>query len=216
MAGEGERNLQEVYEVETSKKCPAIIDLTIPTKIFKEREISITADTLVEKLVVKISEINCELKDLGWHHRLSTIFLLVPVSATIYFSLMVVLLGTNLTFLLVGFLIAILSSIFIWKRQIRMYDNLIRQPPTENSKIVTILIIAILIVLTYSVNFFISIIVGPKLAEQATFSFYGGFQVFWWLSYYRLIYWEKKNNITIYLVKRYGTLKKSYIIQERK
>ncbi len=51
-------------------------------------------------------------------------------------------------------------------------------------------------------------------ALQAMFSFVGGLMVGMWLSYFQLIYWEKKNHKTIYLDKRYGKWKNSYIIRE--
>ena len=63
-------------------------------------------------------------------------------------------------------------------------DYFIKHPVAEYSKTKKIVIVVILFVLFYSIIFFINFIVGPKLAQQATVSFFEGLQLIGWISYY--------------------------------
>jgi hypothetical protein len=95
------------------------------------------------------------------------------------------------------------------------YDNLVKQPVSEYSKTKKSVIIAIPFVLNF-VIVFLSIIVGQERAIQPIFSLGRGFLIAIWLSYFQIIYWEKKTHKTIYFDKSYGMWKKSYLIRERK
>jgi hypothetical protein len=152
---------------------------------------------------------------LGWLRKASTRILLIAISFTFVYFLIFNQIGVNLIFLLAGFSIALIYFSFYWKSQIRIYDDLIKQQVTEYSKKMRITLIAIIFVL-YFLRFLFGIIVGQELAWQAMLSLYGGFLVFFWLSYFQIKYWEKMNHKTIYVNKREGTWKRSYIIRERK
>ncbi len=94
----------------------------------------------------------------------------------------------------------------------KRYDALVKYPVIDYSnkeKLYSALSYVFILI-------FILLIKGHEAALQATFSFMGGFMIGMWLSYFQLIYWEKKNHKTIYFNKSYGTWKKSYIIQEKK
>jgi hypothetical protein len=158
---------------------------------------------------------NKDLKDPGWLRKVSTRILLIAISITFVCFLALNQTGINLIFLLAGFFISLIYFAFYWKTQIRIYDDLVKQPVTEYSKKMRITLIAIIFVLSL-LRFLFGIIVGQELAWQAMLSFYGGFLIFFWLSYFQIKYWEKMNHKTIYVNKREGTWKRSYIIRERK
>jgi hypothetical protein len=154
-------------------------------------------------------------KSLGWIRKASTQILLIAISVTFVCFLVLNQTGINLIFLLAGIFISLIFFAFYWTTQIRIYDDLIKQPVTEYSKKMRITTLAIIIVLS-SARYLFGIFVGQELAWQAMISFYGGFLVFFWLSFFQIKYWEKINHKTIYVNKREGTWKRSYIIQETK
>jgi len=95
----------------------------------------------------------------------------------------------------------------------RRYDSLVKQPVIDYSGKKTlyyILSYAFIIVIFY-LRF-----KGQELAMQAIFSLLGGSTVAMWLSYFQLIYWEKRNHKNIYFGKKHGTWKTSYVIREKK
>lgn len=151
----------------------------------------------------------------SWFRKASTRILLIATSITFVYFLIFNQTGINLIFSLAGFFIVTVYFAFHWKTQMQEYNNLVKQPVTEYSKKMRITMIAIIIVLS-SLRYLFGIIVGQELAWQAMLSLYGGFLVFIWLSYFQIKYWEKMNHKTIYINKREGTWKRSYIIQETK
>jgi hypothetical protein len=154
-------------------------------------------------------------KSLGWFRKESTIILLTAISVTFVYFIVLNHVGINLIFLLAGTFISLICFAFYWKTQIRIYNDLVKQPVTEYSKKMRIAMIAIILVLS-SARYLFGIIVGQELAWQAMLSLYGGFLIFIWLSYLQIKYWEKVNHKKIFFNKREGTWKRSYIIQETK
>lgn len=154
-------------------------------------------------------------KSLGWLRKASTRILLIAISITFVYFLVLNQTGINIIFFLAGIFMSLIYFAFYWKTQIRIYNDLIKQPVTEYSKKMRIAMLAIIIVLS-SARYLFGIFVGQELAWQAMISFYGGFLVFFWLSFLQIIYWEKMKHKTIYVNKREGTWKRSYIIQETK
>lgn len=165
-------------------------------------------------MVVKITEVNSELKDTGWFRRASTRILLLDIFLTIVFSLIMVFLGANLVFLFAGLLIALASVAFFWKTDMQRYDALVKQPVFEYSNRMKIFSLVFPLVFYFLPSFF-SGIVGQKLADQAMFSFGEGLLLVMWVNYFQIIHWEKKNHKVVYFDKSYGIWKKSYIIRER-
>ena len=154
-------------------------------------------------------------KNMGWLRKASTRILLLDIFLTFVYFLVLNQIGLNLmAFLLVGFF-AIVHVAFYWKTQMQRYDDLVKQPVTEYSNKRKIISFAIPVVL-YLVTFFLNIIVGHEHALQTIFSLGGGFLIGMWLIYFQIKYWEKMNHKTIYINKRDGMWKTSYVIQERK
>lgn len=162
---------------------------------------------------------NGDLKNPGWFRKTSTYILLINTFFALAYFLVInqlginLALGINLILLLTGFFIALFLVIFDWKVQMQRYDALVKHPVIEYSdkKKLYYILASVFFILIYHLYF-----KGQELALQTIFSFMGGLMIGMWLSYFQLIYWEKKNHKTIYFDKSYGTWKKSYIIRERK
>ncbi|HHV24460.1 MAG: DUF1673 domain-containing protein [Methanosarcina sp.] len=161
---------------------------------------------------------NGDLKNFGWLRKTSIQTLLINTFLTLGYFLVInhlglnLILGINLILLLAGSFISLSVIILYWKAQMKRYDALVKYPVIDYSnkeKLYSALSYVFILI-------FILLIKGHEAALQATFSFMGGFMIGMWLSYFQLIYWEKKNHKTIYFNKSYGTWKKSYIIQEKK
>ncbi|MDI9396116.1 MAG: DUF1673 domain-containing protein [Euryarchaeota archaeon] len=163
---------------------------------------------------------NGDLKNPGWLRKASTQILLISTFLTLAYFLVIThpdinpIQGVSLIYLLAGSFVSLSVIILDWKAQMKRYDALVKHPVVDRSnkgKLYSTLSYVLLILL------FILLMKGYEAALQATFSFVGGFfMVCMLLSYFQLIYWEKKNHKTIYFNKSYGTWKKSYIVRERK
>ncbi len=158
---------------------------------------------------------NGDLINPGRFRKVSTRILLLDIFLTFVYFLILTHIGLNLIFLLTGFLTVLVHVASYWKTQMQRYDDLVKQPVTEYSNKKKSIIVAIPFVL-YFVIFFLSIVVGQEHALQTMFSFGGGFLVGMWLIYFQIIYWEKMNHKKIYINKRDGMWKTSYIIREGK
>ncbi len=156
---------------------------------------------------------NEDLKNPGWIRKTSIQTLLINTFLTLVYIPVINQLGINLTFLLTGSFISLFFVIFYWKAQMKRYDSLVKQPTIDYSdkKKLYNLLCYVFLILIFSLY-----LKSQETALQAIFSFVGGLVAGMWLSYFQLIYWEKKNHKTIYFDKSYRTWKKSYIIRERK
>ncbi|MCC4770605.1 DUF1673 family protein [Methanosarcina sp. DH2] len=162
---------------------------------------------------------NEDLKNPGWLRKTSTYILLINTFFALAYFLVInqlginLALGINLILLPTGFFIALFLVIFDWKAQMQRYDALIKHPVIEYSdkKKLYYILASAFFILIYHLYF-----KGQELALQLMFSFVGGLLIGMWLSYFQLIYWEKKNHKTIYFDESHGLWKESYIIRERK
>lgn len=157
---------------------------------------------------------NGDQKNPGWLQKASTRTLLVDIFLTFMYFSVLIQLGVNLIFLLAGFFTALISFIFSWNANMRLYDSLEKQRLIDNSNLKRLCIILTYVLFSFVIVCFY--IIGYGLALQVILSFFGGYLAYFWLSYFQLIYWEKKNHRTIYFDKRLGTWKTSYVIRERK
>jgi hypothetical protein len=156
---------------------------------------------------------NGDLKNIGWLRKTSIQTLLISTFLTLVYIPVINQFGINTNFLLVGFFISMFFVMFYWKAQMQRYDALAKQPIIDYSdkdKLYYLLSYVFLILI------FILYFKSQETALQAIFSFVGSLMIGMWLSYFQLIYWQKKNHKAIYFDKSYGTWKKSYIIRERK
>lgn len=150
----------------------------------------------------------------GWFQKASIRTLLVDIFLTFMYFSVLIQLGVNLIFLLVGFFIALISFIFSWNAKMRLYDSLEKQRLIDNSHMERLCtILGYVLFLFVIVCLYIS---GRGLALQVTLSFFGGYLVYFWLGYFQILYWEQKNHKKIYFDKSCGKWKKSYIVLESK
>ena len=156
---------------------------------------------------------NGDHKNPGWFQKASTRTLLVDIFLTFMYFSVLIQLGVNLIFLLVGFFIALISFIFSWNTKMRLYNSLEKQRLIDNSNLEILCTILAYVLLFLIICLYIS---GRGLALQAILSFFGGYLVYFWLGYFQILYWEQKNHKIIYFDKSYGKWKKSYIIRENK
>lgn len=156
---------------------------------------------------------NGDLKNPDWLRKTRIQTLLINTFLTLVYIPVINPLGINLTFLLTGSLVSLFFVIFYWKAQMKRYDALVKQPIIDysNKKKLYYVLSYVFLILIFSLY-----LKTQETALKAMFSFGGGLIVGMWLSYFQLIYWEKKNHKTIYLNESYGTWKKSYIVRERK
>lgn len=196
-------------KVETIKKmmgwCPN-------AKAYEARQI-INFENFESGAPDRIGGENGDQKNLGWFRKTSVQTFLITTFLTLTYLLIIKQLGVNLIFLLAGSLVSLFFIIFDWNAQMQRYDTLRKKPVIDYSckkNLYYILAYMFMIVIFYLY------FKGQELAMQAIFSLLGGSLVAMWLSYFQLIYWEKKNHKTIYYGKKHGTWKSSYLIMEKK
>ncbi|MDR7666231.1 DUF1673 domain-containing protein [Methanosarcina sp. Z-7115] len=157
---------------------------------------------------------NENLENPGWLRKTSTYTLLISTFFTLVYILVINHLGLKLAFLLAGFFISVAFIAFDWKKQMHRYDTLAQKLIFDNSGMEKVSQIMKLIFYAMLFYWIFSGDIERNFSLQVTFSFMGGFLAGMWLSYFQLIYWQKKNHKTIYFNKSYGKWKKSYIIRE--
>lgn len=152
-------------------------------------------------------------KNIGWPRKMSNYTLLINTLFTLVYILAINHLGLKLAFLLAGFFISVALIVLDWKKQMRRYDTLAQKLVCENSGMKKVSQIMKLIFYAALFYWIFSGDVTRNHFMQGIISFMGGFLIGMWLSYFQLIYWQKKNHKIIYLNKSYGKWKKSYIIR---
>ncbi|MGA9189061.1 MAG: DUF1673 domain-containing protein [Methanosarcina sp.] len=157
---------------------------------------------------------NENLENPGWLRKTSTRVLLLSILFTLVYILAINHLGLNLASLLAGFLISVALIVFDWKKQMHRYDTLVQEHICDNSGMKKVSQRMKLIFYAMLFYWIFSGDVERNFSMKVTISFMGGCLVVMWLSYFQLIYWQKKNHKTIYFNKSYGKWKKSYIIRE--
>jgi Protein of unknown function (DUF1673). len=152
-------------------------------------------------------------KNIGWSRKMSNYTLLINTLFTLVYILAINHLGLKLAFLLAGFFISVALIVLDWKKQMRRYDTLAQKLVCENSGMKKVSQIMKLIFYAVLFYWIFSGDVARNHFMQVIISFMGGFLIGMWLSYFQLIYWQKKNHKIIYLNKSYGKWKKSYTIR---
>ncbi|WP_440946554.1 DUF1673 domain-containing protein [Methanosarcina sp. T3] len=164
-------------------------------------------------------------ENLSWFRKLSSRILLVDSFLTLIYFLVMPRLGVNIAALLAGFFIFVIIFIFDWKKQMHRYDTIAQKLILDNSGMKKLFRIMNLIfyVMLFCWIFYWSILGDVErdyLMEkilpffEGILSFFAGGLASMWLGCLQILYWEKKNHKTIYLDKRYGKWKNSYIIRE--
>lgn len=150
------------------------------------------------------------------YRKASTRILLMNASFTLLHPVVLAIIGLNRGAFLVGLGISMLIGIFDWKKQMKRYDALEKEPVLDYSGKVKLLkkwhgipgyIFLLLIFYLWSE--------GREFALPFLCSFVAGTLVFLWFSYLQMIYWERKNHKILYY-KSCGTWKTSYVIRERR
>lgn len=155
----------------------------------------------------------------NWFQKISSRIILFNAFFTIVYSLIISKWGINLVALLTGCSISIVIFVHEWNKQIHFYDTIAQklffdQSNTwliKHNKITKLISFAMLICFIFLEKY-----VKPDYVMQLIGSFTTGFLLYMWLSYVRLIHWEKMNHKTIFFSKKYGKYKRAYFVRERK
>lgn len=152
------------------------------------------------------------------YRRVSTRIFLINASLTLLYPIPLTIIGLKHEAFLAGLIISILIGIFDWKKQMKRYGTLEKEPVLDYSSKVKLLLFK----KWHGIPGYIFLLVsfylwseGKELALPFFYSFFAGSIVFLWLAYLQTIYWERKNHKTIYY-KSCGTWKTAYVVRERK
>jgi hypothetical protein len=123
--------------------------------------------------------------------------------------------GINAEAFILGFSLSLLIYLLYWKKQMRQYDNLVKEPIIGSStkkiffKVFLILILFLILPLVFwsYISFFINF--------RSLLSFTAGAWILMWGIYLQLIYWERKNHMRIYIKSEKG-FQKMYALREKK
>lgn len=154
-------------------------------------------------------------KTLYGYRKASTWMLLLNAIFTLLHPVLLTITGLNRGAFLAGLGISMLVGIFDWKRQMKRYDSLEKEPVLDYSGKMKLFKkwhgIPGLIFLLLTFYLWSEI---RKFALPFLYSFFAGSLIFLWFCYLQMIYWERKNHKTLYF-KSCGTWKTSYVIRER-
>lgn len=122
--------------------------------------------------------------------------------------------GINAEALFLGFSLSLLIYLLGWKKQIHYYDSLAKKPVVGSSpkKILLWIFSALILFLILPMVFLFQI--SSFLNARSLYSLVAGAWMFMWGSYLQLIYWERKNNMKIYIKNEKG-FQKMYAIGEK-
>lgn len=150
------------------------------------------------------------------YRKASTRILLMNASFTYLHPVVLAIIGLNRGALLAGITISMLVGIFDWKKQMKRYDSLEKEPVLDYSGKMKLIkrwhgipgyiFLFLIFYLWYE---------GREFALPFLYSFVAGSLVYLWFSYLQMIYWERKNHKILYF-KSCGTWKTLYAIRERK
>jgi hypothetical protein len=123
--------------------------------------------------------------------------------------------GINAEAFLLGLSLSLLIYLICWKKQMRQYDALAKEPLVGSSskkiffKVFLILILFLILPLVFwsHIPFFLNF--------RSLLSFTAGAWILMWGSYLQLIYWERKNHMKIY-IKSEGGFQKVCAFREKK
>jgi len=121
--------------------------------------------------------------------------------------------GINAEAFFLGFSLSLLIYLLGWKKQMYYYDSLAKKPVVgSSSKKLLLWIFFVLILFLVLPMVFLSQI--PSFNARSLYSLVAGAWIFMWGSYLQLIYWERKNNMKIYVKSEKG-FQKMYAIGEK-
>lgn len=122
--------------------------------------------------------------------------------------------GTNAGAFFLGFSFSLLIYLLYWKKQMRQYDNLVKEPVVSSSKKIFFKVFLILILFLILPLVFWSYI-PSFLNFRSLLSFTAGAWILMWGYYLQLIYWERKNHMKIYIKSERG-FQKMYALRDKK
>ncbi|PAV12194.1 hypothetical protein ASJ81_07615 [Methanosarcina spelaei] len=122
--------------------------------------------------------------------------------------------GINAEAFFLGFSLSLLIYLLGWKKQMYYYDSLAKKPVVGSSstKMLLWVFLALILLLTLPMVFLSQI--PSFLNARSLYSLVAGAWMFMWGSYLQLIYWERKNNMKIYVKSEKG-FQKMYAIGEK-
>ncbi|AKB52820.1 hypothetical protein MSBRW_3567 [Methanosarcina barkeri str. Wiesmoor] len=113
-----------------------------------------------------------------------------------------------------GFSLSLLIYLLGWKKQIHHYDSLTKKPVVGSSLKKTFFWVFLAIILLLILPMVFLSQISSFLNVRSLYSLGAGAWIFMWGSYLQLIYWERKNNMKIYVKNEKG-FQKMYVIGEK-
>ena len=119
--------------------------------------------------------------------------------------------GINAEAFLLGLSLSLLIYLICWKKQMRQYDALAKEPIVgfSSKKLFFWIFLTLILFLILPLVFWSYI--PSFLNERSLYSFTAGAWILMWGSYLQLIYWERKNHMKIYTINENG-FQKTYAI----
>jgi len=151
------------------------------------------------------------------HSRLDTQLLWLPI-IFIYIYINLFQKGINTEAFLLGLSLSLPIYLLGWKKQMRQYDAVKRNPVVSPSFRRTFACVILFLFLCFTLFMallpYISSYAVYLLNDQALYSFTTGVLILMWGFYFQLIYWEKKNHMKIYTKRKKGQ-QKLYVLGEK-
>jgi len=122
--------------------------------------------------------------------------------------------GINAEALFLGFSLSLLINLLGWKKQMHHYDSLAKKIIVRSSSKKTPLLVFLVLILFLILPMVFLSQIPSFLNARSMYSLTGGALILLWGSYLQLIYWERKNNMKIY-VKRERGFQKMYAVGEK-
>jgi len=151
------------------------------------------------------------------HSRLDNQLLLLPI-IFIYIYINLFQKGVNTEAFLLGLSLSLPIYLLGWKKQMRQYDAVKRNPVVSPSFRRTFACVILFLFLGFTLLMallpYISSYAAYLFNDQALYSFTSGTLILMWGFYFQLIYWEKKNHMKMYMKREKGQ-QKLYVLGEK-
>jgi hypothetical protein len=122
--------------------------------------------------------------------------------------------GINAEVFFLGFSFSLLIYLLGWKKQMHHYDSLAKKPIVRSSSKKTLLWVFLVLILFLILPMVFLSQIPSFLNARSMYSLTGGVLILLWGSYLQLIYWERKNNMKIYIKNEKG-FQNMYAIGEK-
>jgi len=126
--------------------------------------------------------------------------------------------GVNTEAFLLGLSLSLPIYLLGWKKQMRQYDAVKRNPVVSPSFRRTFACVILFLFLGFTLLMallpYISSYAAYLFNDQALYSFTSGTLILMWGFYFQLIYWEKKNHMKMYMKREKGQ-QKLYVLGEK-